>query len=121
MCPELAVVPVSSDGPPVTSAPITMVPEVVFLWVTCILRVGGGAVFVLHALRRASCACLPWLGLGRGLRAIRFCHSPSGKGTSGLLASAPPARPRIAPFALRVVVPLPERAGVPQSSNVGER
>lgn len=82
MCPELAVVPVSSDGPPVTSAPITMVPEVVFLWVTCILRVGGG-VFVLHALRRASCACLPWLGLGRGLRAIRFCHSPSGKGTSG--------------------------------------
>lgn len=82
MCPELAVVPVSSDGPPVTSTPITMVPEVVFLWVTCILRVGGG-VFVLHALRRAFCACLPWLGLGRGLRAIRFCHSPLWKGTSG--------------------------------------
>lgn len=69
-----------------------------------------GRVFVLHALRRVSCARPLWLGLGRGPRAIRFCRSPSGKGTSGPAQLCTP-RPalRLPPLALRILVPLPEQ------------
>lgn len=133
MCPELAVVPVSSDGPPVTSAPITMVPEVVFLWVTCILRVGGG--LCAPCSKEGLLRLPPVAGPGPGSPCHPVLPQSLGEGHfRACLPRHPPPRPRIAPFALRVVVPLPEQEclrarmlarcdgpHLPVARNVGQR